>query len=258
MRKEINSKSKRKWVAGGLAAFASVALLTTGFATWVVINNSAKKNNDVTVSVDTAENKSVRLTFEVTGPLKLAESKDTLVQNPTVIGTKEGGTLATDPLTVTISTFSIKFGAAVQNTDYTKLNFSIAVANSKNEKSADNKVVADNNLLKTYREGNDFTYFDAPDAIDVDLSEAVPDSSNGTKTWTYNGAMSLKFKWGTFFDHYSPVQYYNSDKFTKKDGNPVGDDAIADVADKAVLELNAMHDQLDGKTITLTATLDNK
>lgn len=258
MRKEINSKSKRKWVAGGLAAFASVALLTTGFATWVVINNSAKKDNDVTVNIDTAENKSVRMTFTVTGTLKLAESKDTVVEKPVVIGTKEGEQLATNPLTVTISAFSIKFGAAVQNTDYTKLNFSIAAADSKKENSADNKVASEGNLLKTYRAGTGFIYFDAPKSIDVDLSKAVADKTTGTKTWTYTGDTALKFSWGSFFGGNSPVQYYNSDTFTKKDGEDADANTIADIADKAVLELNAMHNQLDGKTITLTATLDNK
>ena len=43
MKKEINSKSRRRWIMGGLAAFASVALLTTGFAVWVVGGNETQK-----------------------------------------------------------------------------------------------------------------------------------------------------------------------------------------------------------------------
>ena len=256
MRKEINSKSKRKWVAGGLAAFASVALLTTGFATWVVIKNSTEKNSDINVTVDTAENNSVRMTFTVTGSLALKEYTKTVVQDPKVIGTQEGETLAdTNPLAITISSFTIKFGSGVKAGDYTKLTFAIADKDSNKENSADNKVVSDNNLLSTYRSGSSFTYFDAPDALTVDLSKAVKDEATGTSTWTYAGETALAFKWGSFFDVKSPVQYYNSDTFTKKDGKDVDEETLAGISDKAVIELNKMHDQLNGKTITLKATL---
>ena len=53
MKKEINSKSRRKWIMGGLAAFASVALLTTGFAVWVVGSQKMSDKGDVSVTVDT-------------------------------------------------------------------------------------------------------------------------------------------------------------------------------------------------------------
>lgn len=257
MRKEINSKSKRKWVAGGLAAFASVALLTTGFATWVVIKNSTEKNSDINVTVDTAENNSVRMTFAVTGSLALKEYKETVVDNPKVIGTKEGDSLAdTNPLAITISSFTIKFGSGVKAGDYTKLTFAIADKDSNKENSADNKVGSANNLLGDYRKKDgSFTYFDAPDALTVDLSKAVKDEATGTSTWTYAGETALAFKWGSFFGGQSPVQYYNSDTFTKKDGKDVDEDTLADISDKAVIELNKMHVQMSGKTITLKATL---
>ena len=57
MRKELNSKSKRKWIAGGIAAFASVALLTTGLATYIVgVSNTSVSLDGVKVNVDTAKN----------------------------------------------------------------------------------------------------------------------------------------------------------------------------------------------------------
>ena len=59
MKKEINSKSRRKWIRGGLAAFASVALLTTGFAVWVVGVSNKDASEDLKVNVDTAANKSI-------------------------------------------------------------------------------------------------------------------------------------------------------------------------------------------------------
>ena len=62
MRKELNSKSKRKWIAGGIAAFASVALLTTGLATYIVgVSNTSVSLDGVKVNVDTAKNATLEL-----------------------------------------------------------------------------------------------------------------------------------------------------------------------------------------------------
>lgn len=63
MRKELKSKSRRKWLIGGSLAFASVALLTTGFATWVIAASAKTKNTDTNVNVDTVRNESIFLTY---------------------------------------------------------------------------------------------------------------------------------------------------------------------------------------------------
>lgn len=65
MRKELKSKSRRKWLLGGSLAFASVALLTTGFATWVIGTQKTSGDGQVHIGVDTVEDKSVELTFEL-------------------------------------------------------------------------------------------------------------------------------------------------------------------------------------------------
>lgn len=65
MRKELKSKSRRKWLLGGSLAFASVALLTTGFATWVIGTRQTSGDGQVHIGVDTAEDNSVELTFNL-------------------------------------------------------------------------------------------------------------------------------------------------------------------------------------------------
>lgn len=65
MRKELKSKSRRKWLLGGSLAFASVALLTTGFATWVIGTQKTSGDGQVNIGVDTVEDKSVELTFSL-------------------------------------------------------------------------------------------------------------------------------------------------------------------------------------------------
>ena len=59
MKKSIKKSSRRKWIVGGVAFFGSIALLTTGFATWVVGVNESSDDGEVTIGVDTVDNKSV-------------------------------------------------------------------------------------------------------------------------------------------------------------------------------------------------------
>ena len=62
MKKDLKSKSKRKWIVGGVLLFGGVALLTTGFATWAIGVNQTKQNLGTNVSVQGTVNESVKLT----------------------------------------------------------------------------------------------------------------------------------------------------------------------------------------------------
>ncbi len=59
MKKELNGKSRRKWVVGGAMVFGSVALLSTGFATWVIGASNTSSDGQIGVEIDTVSNKSV-------------------------------------------------------------------------------------------------------------------------------------------------------------------------------------------------------
>ena len=118
MKKEINSKSRRKWIMGGLAAFASVALLTTGFAVWVVGVSNTDTNNAVTVKVDTAKNNSISFEMESIGSneITLAESKTTAKANQDSTKlvhiddyTDDGETYKASPLQLTVK-YTIQYG----------------------------------------------------------------------------------------------------------------------------------------------------
>ena len=62
MKKDLKSKSKRKWIVGGVLLFGGVALLTTGFATWAIGVNQTKQNLGTNVTVEGTVNESVKLT----------------------------------------------------------------------------------------------------------------------------------------------------------------------------------------------------
>ncbi len=63
MKKDLKSKSKRKWIVGGVLLFGGVALLTTGFATWAIGVNQTKQNLGTNVTVEGTVNESVKLTI---------------------------------------------------------------------------------------------------------------------------------------------------------------------------------------------------
>lgn len=204
MKKEINSKSRRKWIMGGLAAFASVALLTTGFAVWVVGVKNIEGDGNIKVNVDTAINESVQLKAELDdAEIYLGEK------------TKEGGDFAvkdgkaTD-FDITFKKLTIEMGKSVFDAKtYTKVKFTLGAANAAN-KIVDNTAVS--NKFDTISDrGN--TYFDiAIGEILLADTKFTNDSETSTGTVTYTlatGPLTM-FKWGTFFGGKAPMEYYEN------------------------------------------------
>ena len=274
MKKEINSKSRRKWIMGGLAAFASVALLTTGFAVWVVGSAKTENKNDVTVKVDTAANESISFEMKLTAnTLKLEESTTTAAANakdkPLVNVRANTAEFVATPLTLTAS-YTIKYGKAY-NFDFNKVAFEIVTSGGEGETATawNNKYVT--NLVKsenikmgtTKLDGQEtavtsafartttenLTYFDAPKAMA--FADQVADGNNFKRT----GTLNLAFTWGSFFGKKeSPATYYNA-WATEKGISSVSTDVTDALTEEVTQEMNAMHTQLDGKTIQLRAYL---
>ncbi|MDY4549821.1 MAG: hypothetical protein SPD43_04220 [Candidatus Enterosoma sp.] len=256
MKKEINSKSKRKWVAGGLAAFASIALLTTGFATWVVGQQKIEDDDSVTVNVDTAHNESVEFTVELPSAAKIelkegryTDSKD----NRIVLPDNELGSFESkadyDKACLTISNvkITIKYGSSYDLP--ANINFSISEPASSSGPFKSVKVASENNKFSDKRDSGDLYYLDAPASI------STQDTSNGGTgpfTKTENGTIitltyttALEFTWGNFFKNKTPAEYYNT----------AGIDAKSENYDLITAELAAMNTQLHGQTINLHAEL---
>lgn len=98
MRKELKSKSRRKWLIGGSLAFASVALLTTGFATWVIGTQKTSGDGQLNIGVDTAEDNSVELTFSLDeNDKKIFVAEDAGSSNPYLTIKREEKETVTKP-----------------------------------------------------------------------------------------------------------------------------------------------------------------
>ncbi len=260
MKKEINSKSKRKWIMGGLAAFASVALLTTGFALYVVGTTKTQASGNVEVTVDTAQNQSIVLDLKIADGTSIALKEANSTTDGKIVKVTGNDDVVTDPLKIKISSATITYGS---NYDFkfTSIQFSIDDPSNSDFVKEEGKDYAsvktasgankltDNGDKKYARTESDYTYIDAPDAIS--LNGLTPVKNENTETITIpDKDLNLEFKWGTFFDNKSPATYYN-DKYK----NENDDTFLATAADQITSELNAMHDQLNSKTIKLVAKL---
>lgn len=212
MRKLI-SASKRKWVLGGILGFAAIALTTTGFATWIVGVNATTETDDVTVTVDTIQNKGVKLTFKLT--------EDKLVLGETVVknsGVVQTGEEVTGDMTVKAS-IKLEVGAQylVEN-EITGIEFSLDYGTAEAPTNRQNLVTLNNVGRGT--SGNEaqvsvdsvsyWEYINAPEKIS--LSEDTikgQEAENGL--YTYTVTQDLTFKWGSYFGKTtSPADYYNN------------------------------------------------
>ena len=283
MKKDLKSKSKRKWIVGGVLLFGGVALLTTGFATWAIGVNQTKQNLGTNVSVQGTVNESVKLTVtSVSGDdnamgVSISESHKTQAANE-IFYTKD----------VVPTDFNIKVKVVVEigaefyaNNNITNVTFDFkewAKDETKPDGYDSSKDVTSKRKVKVgtttkTHEAGDYTYIDINTdattltipALNADHNEITgenPDhfvlgeGSNKTKSKVFTiESLDLEvFKWGTFFNHNSPCEYYNELYKTGKITSQAAD------VDLVYAEMNAMKAALQpneaSTNIYLTATLN--
>lgn len=251
MRKELKSKSRRKWLLGGSLAFASVALLTTGFATWVIGVQKTSGDGQVHIGVDTVEDKSVELTFELDNTndtIFVAENAGASNSNLTI---EQAGTPDWD---IKIKNLNIVVGKAFYDSLNGKTNLKIAFELQKDKtedtNSATNSVTEDKVGVRG-ETGSPWSYID----IDVKSREfdvTLPDSypAGGTiydiNDTSHNpDEKTISFDWGSYFDEKAPSEFYKSHE--PKEGK-------REYYQKAGQELQAMNTALNSGELKLTAT----
>lgn len=237
MRKELKSKSRRKWLLGGSLAFASVALLTTGFATWVIGTQKTSGDGQVHINVDTAEDNSVDLTFNLDDDtIFVAEVDSTPDWNITI---KDLNVVVGEDFYNSLKAKQKEKQKAGQDLDL-KIAFEL-------QKDGANSVTADTvgvrgetgspwNYIKVKSESEFFnvslpsTY--PTDGKIYDISNDATNNPDGNKT--------LSFYWGSYFGEKAPSEFYK--------------EKLGGYNHKAALELKTMKKALEAGTLKLTAT----
>ncbi len=273
MKKKLRNSSFRKAVINGVLIFGGVALLTTGFATWVIGVNQATANDDVTnVTVATAEKNNLMLSFTLdvsNSTVHIGEAQDPVgeAQDPEADGNNFiniKGNTKTDFNVLPKIKLEVGDGVATKPTKITlafnyepdvKLGFSNYVQEVDNLKAGEapthgntaNYTLIDINTAEVEKKLTLPDYTTDTTATTVNDNWAVT-KKEGVTTLEYKGGAIDVFTWGTFFNNEAPSVFYN------------------DLYDAGTLQnttehVNLVAKQLDyltkgfnNKTIVLTAT----
>ncbi len=242
MKKELRSKSKRKWIVGGAAFFGAAALLTTGFATWIVGVSNTEVDGTISVAVDTATNKSVNLAVTLTdSAIKLAETEAHTASAGEIISTSAD----VDGDLEISGTITLSYGKDFEISSYSKLALSFPTDAGVEYINGAVAATAENTFYDAEtRTGK--AYISLPTEIDLTAEIEAATELNGTKTATKD--FTLTISWGEFFGGASPLSYYNGLASTMTTQEKT---VLAGQAEK---ELNAMKNVMTGNLL-LKATL---
>lgn len=267
MRKHIKNSSKRKWVVGGVAFFGAVALLTTGFASWVVGLNQYQQWPTVGVTVDTVKDASVIFTMNTDSSdnsITVSEgTSSTASENNYTSGKILNYENAPQADWTAKFTWSLTMGEdyvisnghqpnAIKFTIASK-NGSEAAVNGWNSVAAGAAILEDTDLSDGsvgdgHVEGGTYiSLYDPTDGVEKHVDSYVvkfTPTSGGSTNLTEQSA-TVTFTWGSFFDYKAPTAYYNALNYT---------DASSSQAD-VLAEMNAFSTALTGSSVTLLAEL---
>ena len=233
MKKRLNSSSKRKWIINGLLGFGAVALLTTGFATWVIGASNTTDNDGATVTVDTAVRNNVALTVDITESLIYVGEDVSSAKGSFITGLPATGE-ETQKVTDFEVTMNIKLEVGANAGTYSKINFSFAYGLEANEELYPKNVTDKNkvtlNETNAWHTSTSYEYLKINETketnpnndgvLSLDLPTEVSEVANahgfvmtqdaqGNKTYTATALKLNIFDWGSFFDGKAPSAYYN-------------------------------------------------
>lgn len=247
MRKELKQKSRRKWLLGGSLVFASVALLTTGFATWVIGTQKTSGDDQVHIGVDTVEDKSVELTFNLdANDNGITVAEDAEKSSNTNLPIEKS---VTPDWNIKIQDLNIVVGETLYNSlkDKQDLNLKIVFELQK-DVAEDKNSVAEDKVGVRGETGSPWNYIKlAKSEFNVTLPNAYPaggkiyDISDTDKTFS--------FTWGSYFGEKAPSVFYKEKEDSK------GSKTLREYYQNALQELQAMKTALTGE-LKLTATFD--
>lgn len=247
MAKNNKSVGKKKWIAGGVIGFASITLVATGFATWVVGNQVTSDEGNVNVTVDTAQNASVNIqaTLEDSSLTIAEDYKEENDSKPVKVSKSDA---KTPDFTITFSSITVSMGQAYYDSlTGLKLKFELAVPSEEiaTDVTANNTVTTD---LINKRDGDSFSYIEiSSEDVEEDIYSNLPTSGNITYSLS---SKSLVFTWSSFFEGKAPTDYYNGLIESKKLENNY------DNLSKITEELNSLSQAFAPKQGQSSATLN--
>lgn len=204
-----------KKIIGLMCGLAVVAVATVGFSAWVVGVQQIETTSGASISVDVVTNDTQYLAADMSNQtIVVAEEKEQPRKGLDIIGSDLVGVDA-NALKFTFTSLSVTLGENATS-NYTKVVIELDKKNNNFLTTSVNKV-GRNGDSRTYLQFDkveinfktNSTYFtsstkDGYTTYTLDTSKInVTDDTDGTD------GLTLKLKWGTYFNNDSPVTYYN-------------------------------------------------
>lgn len=259
MRKELKSKSRRKWLIGGSLAFASVALLTTGFATWVIGTQKTSGDDQVHIGVDTVEDKSVELTFNLDANNNgITVAEDAEKSSNTYLPIEK---TVTPNWNIKIQDLNIAVGETLYNSLKAKQDLDLKIVFELQKGVTEGDINSVTNDIVGGRTGSSWNYIKlATNEFKVTLPDTYPASGkicdindtsinpNGiTNPDSKGDNKTISFTWGSYFGEKAPSVFYKENEPTE---------GLREYYQKALQELQAMNKALNDRELKLTATFN--
>ena len=262
MKKKLKNSSFRKAVINGVLIFGGVALLTTGFATWIIGATTTQVDGATSVTVDTARTNNVVLKVELTENAVSISEESSQGEFVTIDSGKATDFVVTANVTLTV-------GSGVpQNVRPTKITIGfnpgadggVAYEDLNDATAANNVTVEEDTKI---RKAATYTY------LDIATPEYVLPTKDGTAdngftmktdeatkdiTYTATGLNITLFEWGTFFDKKSPSTFYNAlyngEYSEELEGNFAGKKIGNNTEDINLVkgEFDALHEAFNGES----------
>lgn len=222
MAKLTRNSYKRKIILFGVIVFMSIALISTGFAAWVMSQEKKQsKSGNVTVGAVTEGNIEVIL-----DELTVKDFKFEPKESDTTGRVRNDGTNF-ESLTVTVT-------GTIKNTQFLK------------------EATIKMNVKDAVKQAETAGYIILPECANSEVVLTLTESGTNEKKFSYN----ITFKWGSKFGGENPGEYYDSAAFNPSEEELNGFEGTQEEKITAYIKsvLDAFHTLMDTSTYEVVVT----
>lgn len=222
MAKLTRNSYKRKIILFGVIVFMSIALISTGFAAWVMSQEKKQSTSgNVTVGAVTEGNIEVIL-----DPLTVKDFKFEPKESDTT-GRVRNDNTNFESLTVTVT-------GTIKNTQFLK------------------EATIKMNVKDAVKQAETAGYIILPECANSEVVLTLTESGTNEKKFSYD----ITFKWGSKFGGENPGEYYDSDAFNPTEEELNGFEGTQEEKITAYIKsvLNAFHALMDTSTYEVVVT----
>lgn len=222
MAKLTRNSYKRKIILFGVIVFMSIALISTGFAAWVM-SQEKKQSTSGNVSVGAVTEGNIEVIID---PLTVKDFKFEPKESDTTGRVRNDGTNF-ESLTVTVT-------GTIKNTQFLK------------------EATIKMNVKNAVKQAETAGYIILPECANSEVVLTLTESGTNEKKFSYN----ITFKWGSKFGGENPGEYYDSAAFNPSEEELSSFEGTQEEKITAYIKsvLDAFHALMDTSTYEVVVT----